>query len=71
MDKLRIAVALVLVGAYLASMVAAVLNPSYSYPPGLAVGFALAVSFLLGGPAIDRIRNFRVDIKSKEDEDES
>jgi peptidoglycan/LPS O-acetylase OafA/YrhL len=68
-DKLRLAIALVLVGAYLASMVVAVFNPDYSYPPGLAVGFALAVSFLLGGPALDRIRSFRVQVKPEDDPD--
>lgn len=65
MDRLRVVLATILVGVYLAAVVADFLDPGYGVPSGLALGFGIAVSFLLGGPAIDRIKNFTVDVREK------
>jgi xanthosine utilization system XapX-like protein len=76
MDTTRLVVALVLVAAYIVSMIYGAIHPEYSYPPGLAPIVGIAVGFLLGAPTVRHLKRLRVDVddpgskKDREDHDE-
>lgn len=70
MDKIRLAVALVVLLAYLGAMILSAIDRSYQFPPGLATFAGLAVVALLGTPVVNGIKGLRIDL-SKKEQDES
>lgn len=69
MDTARVAIAVVLVVAYIGAMIFAAIDHTYQYPPGLSFIVGVAVTSLLGGPAVKRLKNLRVDVKPTTTED--
>ncbi len=72
-DALRTAVAVLIIVAYIASMIAGVLIEGYHYPPGLAIAVWFAAAFLLYSPATKKLSNLKslsIQIKPPEAPDE-
>jgi hypothetical protein len=59
MDALRVAVAVIIVVAYIATMIAGAFVEGYHYPPGLSAAVWFALGFLLYTPGLRRLKNLK------------
>jgi hypothetical protein len=67
-DKIRLAVALVVLLAYLGAMVLSARDHSYEFPPGLAYLAGVAVVALLGSPVLKGIKGLTIDLTQKKED---